>query len=134
MMAQYADFTLSQILTEQYSSELWSEADHGDLRLASEGWALTDGKQGFLITKYSPGGLEFAMLDRVVLSPGNLGLRWGGIGIYRNNPEHGAWLRPGESHRFGVTRVTRVCRRLASGFLRLPRGDGATRPRLPARI
>jgi hypothetical protein len=104
--AQYADFTLSQLLTEQYSSELWSEETTVTSAFASEAWAWTDGKQGFLITKYSPGGLEFATLDRVVLSPGELGLRWGGIGIYRGNPEHGAWLRPGDSHRFGVTRVS----------------------------
>jgi hypothetical protein len=104
--AQYADFTLSQLLIEQYSSELWSEDTTVTSAVASEAWAWTNGKQGFLITKYSPGGLEFATVDRVVLSQGKLGLRWGGIGIYRNNREHGAWLRPGESHRFGTTRVT----------------------------
>ena len=115
-MAQYADFTLSQILTEQYSSELWSEQTSVTSAYASEGWALTDGKQGFLITKYSPGGLEFAVLDRVVLSPGKFGLRWGGIGIYRGKPEHGAWLRPGETHRFGVTRVTAYAGDWLQGF------------------
>jgi hypothetical protein len=115
-MAQYADFTLSQILTEQYSSELWSEQTTVTSAFASEGWALTDGKHGFLITKYSPGGLEFAVLDRVVLSPEKFGLRWGGIGIYRGKPEHGAWLRPGETHRFGVTRVTAYAGDWLQGF------------------
>jgi hypothetical protein len=114
--AQYADFTVSDILTEQYSSELWSDETSVTASFASEGWAWTDGKQGFLITKYSPGALEFAVLDRVVLSPGNLGLRWGGIGIYRNNPEHGAWLRPGDSHRFGITRITPYAGDWQQGF------------------
>ena len=114
--AQYADLTLSDILLEQYSSELWSDQTSVTASFASEGWAWTDGKQGFLITKYSPGALEFAVLDRVVLSPGNLGLRWGGIGIYRNNPEHGAWLRPGDTHRFGVTRITPYAGDWQQGF------------------
>lgn len=114
--AQYADFTLNQLLLEQYSSEVWSEETTVTSAFASEGWAWTNGKQGFLIIKYSPGGLEFATVDRVVLSPGKLGLRWGGISIYRNNPEHGAWLRPGESHRFGVTRVTAYAGDWQQGF------------------
>jgi hypothetical protein len=51
--AQYADFTLSQLLTEQYSSELWSEETTVTSAFASEAWAWTDGKQGFLITHQS---------------------------------------------------------------------------------
>jgi hypothetical protein len=104
--SQYSDFSLSQILTQQCSSELWS----GDTTItpgyASEAWAWMDGKRGYLISKFSPGGLEFAILDRTALPQGNIGLRWGGIGIYRGIPEHGAWLQPGESYRFGVTRIT----------------------------
>ena len=103
---QYADFSLAQVLTSQYSSELWSSETTVTSAFASEGWAWTDGKQGFLISKFSPGGLEFATLDRVALPQGAVGLRWGGVGIYRGNPEHGAWLRPGETHKFGVTRLT----------------------------
>ena len=114
--AQYADFTLGQLLTEQYSSELWSEQTSVTPAFASEAWAWTNGKQGFLITKYSPGGLEFATLDRVVLSPDKLGLRWGGVGIYRNQPEHGAWLRPGDSHRFGITRISAYTGDWQQGF------------------
>ena len=57
-------------------------------------------------SQYSPGSLEFSLLDRVPLPQGGFGLRWGGAGVYRGSPEHGAWLRPGETHRFGVTRIT----------------------------
>ena len=114
--SQYADFTLSQILTGQYSSELWTMATTVTSAFASEGWAWTDGKQGFLISKFSPGGLEFAILDRVALPKNKLGFRWGGIGIYRGNPEHGAWLLPGETHRFGVTRLTAYAGDWLQGF------------------
>jgi hypothetical protein len=103
---QYADFSLGQVLTGQYSSELWTMETTVTPSFAAEGWAWTDGKQGFLISKFSPGGIEFAILDRVALPRGKLGLRWGGVGIYRGNPEHGAWLQSGETHRFGVSRLT----------------------------
>jgi hypothetical protein len=103
---QYADFSLSQILTQQCSSELWSGDTTVTPSYASEGWAWTDGRLGFLISKFSPGSLEFAILDRIALPQDRVGLRWGGIGVYHGNPEHGAWLQPGESHRFGVTRIT----------------------------
>jgi hypothetical protein len=102
---QYSDFSLGEILTQQFSSELWSGDTTVTPAYASEGWAWTDGTRGYLISKFSPGGLEFAILDRTQLPQGGIGLRWGGIGIYRGTPEHGAWLQPGESHRFGVTRI-----------------------------
>ncbi len=114
--AQYADFSLSQILSGQYFSELWTMETTVTPAFASEGWAWTDGRQGFLLSKYSPGGLEFAILDRVALPQGKVGFRWGGVGIYRGNPEHGAWLRPGETHRFGVTRVTAFAGDWLQGF------------------
>ena len=103
---QYADFRLAEVLNGQYSSELWSTETTVTPAFAAEGWAWSDGKQGFLISKYSPGGLEFALLDRVALQQNRVGLRWGGLGIYRGNPEHGAWLRPGETHTFGISRLT----------------------------
>ena len=113
---QYADFSVGDVLTKQYSSELWSAETTVTPMFASEAWAWTDGKQGFLLTKYSPGGLEFALLDPVVLPQGGLGLRWGGTGVYRGMPEHGAWLRPGETHRFGTTRITPYAGDWQQGF------------------
>jgi hypothetical protein len=103
---QYADFSLTQVLTRKFPSELWTHETTETSAYAAEGWAWTDGQQGFLLTKYSQKGLEWSLLDRVALEAGQVGLRWGGCGIYRGQPEHGAWLLPGESHRFGVTRVT----------------------------
>ena len=103
---QYADFSLGQILTGAYASELWTDDTSVTPAYAAEGWALTDGKQGFLVSKYSPKGMEWSLLDRVPQATDGIGLRWGGYGIYRDNPEQGAWLLPGETHRFGVTRLT----------------------------
>jgi hypothetical protein len=103
---QYADSSLSDILTSQFSSELWSSETTVTSAYAAEAWAWSDGRQGFVFSKFSPGGLEFALLDRVALPENKAGLRWGGIGIYRGNPEHGAWLKPGEAHTFGISRLT----------------------------
>ncbi len=113
---QYADFSLGQLLTEPYSSELWTEHTTVTPGYASEGWAWTDGKQGFLLTKYSRQGMEWSLLDRTPAPGGRTALRWGGYGIYRGNPEHGAWLRPGETHRFGVTRLTAYQGGMLEGF------------------
>lgn len=113
---QYADFSVSQIVTEQFSSELWTHENTVTPAYASEGWSWTDGTHSFLVTKYSQLGLEWALLDRVPLDGSRLGLRWGGYGIYRGDPEHGAWLQPGESHRFGVTRLTAYQGGIEEGF------------------
>ena len=122
---QYADYTLGQVLSEPRSSRLRAQAlieRSGNVVLttvygsgfiqtfypyyASEGWILTDGRRGFLLTKYSQHGMEWALLDRVTLSDGRVGLRWGGFGIFEGDPEHCAWLAPQQLHRFGVTRIT----------------------------
>jgi hypothetical protein len=113
---QYADFSLAQILTEQFSSELWTADSTATAAYASEGWAWTDGQRGFLLSKYGQQGVEWALLDRVALDAQHSGLRWGGCGIYRGDPEHGAWLLPGESHRFGVTRLTAYTGGILEGF------------------
>src|SRR2546425_4238843 len=103
---QYADFTPTQLLNQQFSSQLWTYETSVTPGYASEGWAWTDGQQGFLVTKYSEKGMEWSLLDSLPLEDGRSGLRWGGYGIHHGDPEHGAWLAPGESHRFGVTRLT----------------------------
>ena len=92
-----ADFSLAQVVSGPYSSELWTRETTVTATYASEGWALTDGKLGFLLTKYSQEGMEWSLLDRVPLESGRVGLRWGGCGSYRGDPEHGAWLAPGQS-------------------------------------
>ncbi len=113
---QYADFTPTQLLNQQFSSQLWTYETSVTPGYASEGWAWTDGQQGFLVTKYSEKGMEWSLLDSLPLEDGRSGLRWGGYGIHHGDPEHGAWLAPGESHRFGVTRLTAYDGSLLEGF------------------
>jgi hypothetical protein len=134
---QYADYTLHQVLSEPRSSQLRAETPidrSGNVVLttvyasgiiqtlypfyASEGWILTDGRRGFLLSKYSQQGMEWALLDRLPLGDGCAGFRWGGCGIFQGDPEHGAWLAPGESHRFGVTRITAFEGGIEQGFYR----------------
>jgi hypothetical protein len=77
---------------------------------------FTDGRIGFLISKYSQQGMEWALLDRVALDQGRAGLRWGGFGIFEGDPERGAWIPPRESHRFGATRITAYSGGMTEGF------------------
>ncbi len=132
---QYADYTLSQVLSEPRSSHLRADTPiervgnvvvtavyaSGIIQTlypfyASEGWILTDGHRGFLVTKYSQHGMEWALLDRTPVSDGRAGFRWGGFGIFQGDPEHGAWLGPEQSHRFGITRVTAYEGGIDEGF------------------
>ena len=53
--SQYFDFSLDQILNEEFRSELMTYDTKATPVYASEGWAWTDGKRGFLVTKYTPG-------------------------------------------------------------------------------
>ena len=132
---QYADYSMGQVLTESRRSELratvpvarWGKAvvprvfETGVIQTdyplyASEGWVLTDGRRGFLITKYSQDGMEWALLDRVPLDNDRVGLRWGGFGIYGGDPEHGAWIESNSSYSFGVTRITAFEGGIREGF------------------
>jgi hypothetical protein len=132
---QYADYTLLQVLSEPWSSHLRAETPidrvgnvvvttvymSGIIQTlypfyASEGWILTDGRRGFLVCKYSQHGMEWALLDRTPVSDGRAGLRWGGFGIFQGDPEHGAWLAPQQSHRFGITRITAYEGGIDEGF------------------
>jgi hypothetical protein len=113
---QYSDYTLRQVLTEPWSFEPVGGETIVDPVYAAEGWAWTDGKRGFLVTKYSQQGMELSLLDRANLAGDRIALRWGGCGIWRGEPAHGAWLEPGESHPFGVTRLTAYTGSIAEGY------------------
>ena len=140
---QYADYTLFQVLSEPRRSHLRGEppimrsgnvvhtANSGNIQTqyplyASEGWILTDGGRGFLLTKYSQQGMEWALLDRIRVKDGRDGVRWGGFGIFQGDPEHGAWLAPQQSHRFGITRITAYEGGINEGFYTF-RGEMETR-------
>jgi hypothetical protein len=114
---QYADYSLDQILYERRRSKLRGDPqfDNTISRQAmhrvftedylSEGWAFTDKKSGFLVTKYNQTAREFSILDRVPLSGDQLGLRWGGAGAF-DDAEGCYHLAPGATHYFGITRLT----------------------------
>jgi hypothetical protein len=114
--SQYFTFTLDQILTEEFRSELITYDTRVSGNYASEGWAWTDGSRGFLITKYGQEGMEWSIVDRVPLGKERAGLRWGGVGVYLGEPVHGAWLAPGEAFHFGVTRLSAYEGGMQEGF------------------
>ncbi len=132
---QYADYTLLQVLTEARHSQLRAQSNiqkFGNVYLsnvysmgliqtlyeqyASEGWVFTDGRRGFLVTKYSQEGMEWGLLDSIPMGGETLGLRWGGYGIFQGDPEGGAALAPEDPQRFGVTRITAFDGGMEEGF------------------
>jgi hypothetical protein len=134
---QYADYSLTQILHDKRVSNLrgnmrwetgFAEGVHEcGIRVdpihpltfdvyGSEGWAFTNGKSGFLLTKYNPSAMEWSILDPLKTSDTGLSLRWGGAGIYCGDPEPACQLGPGESFHFGLTRLTAFTGDLTQGF------------------
>jgi hypothetical protein len=132
---QYADYTLTQVLTEPRSSRLRSDFpirrdgtvvmttayETGIPKIefmlyASEGWVLTDGKKGFLVTKYNQRGMEWSLLNRVPVAANQSGLCWGGFGIFEGDPQPVTILTPGQTYSFGVSRFTPFEGGLEQGF------------------
>ncbi len=89
----------------------------------SEAWAWTDGEHGILITKYNQDAIEFSLFEGeyVVSGSGTLHVmdpvashlpipinhcaRFGGIGLYRGDPEFGQSLEGRTELPFGTTRI-----------------------------
>lgn len=92
--SQYFDFSLDQILSEEFRSELMTDSTRATPVYASEGWACTDGKRGFLITKYSQEGMEWSILDRVPMGTERAGFRWGASEPTSASPSTEAGWRP----------------------------------------
>lgn len=133
---QYADYKLDQILHEKRLSMLrgdmtWHTSFRGSIHecgissistpipydvYGSEGWVFTNGTTGFLLSKYNPFAMEWAILDSAKDSERGLSWRWGGVGIYCGDPETACKLAPGESFCFGTTRLTAFKGELTQGF------------------
>jgi hypothetical protein len=71
-------------------------------RLRSEGWILTDGRQGLLVAKYNQDHIEFSMLDWE--TGANAGLTLGGSSFaLHREPESMQALAPGQWVQLGPT-------------------------------
>ena len=125
---QYADYTLEQVLYSRRRSRLRSvpilDTNVGRQTqpqmytedYISEAWALTDDKQGFLISKYNQAGRDFSILDRIAVEGDLTGLRWGGAGAPMAEVEGCYHLAPGASYDFGVSRLTPFAGDFTGGF------------------
>jgi hypothetical protein len=89
----------------------------------SEAWAWTDGETGIVIAKYNPRSIEFSLFDGEMIVAGgntvdimeavashtpvpvNTCARFGGIGLYRGDPEFGQQLNGRVELEFGLTRM-----------------------------
>ncbi len=113
--------------TEEYSApdifpQSWEPG--GNLPgFGSEAWAWTDGAKGIVVAKYNLTSIEFSLFDgELVVSDGgavdvmeavashlptpvNLCARFGGIGLYRGDPEFGSALVGRVELPFGPTRI-----------------------------
>ncbi len=72
--------------------------DHG-----SEGWVWTDGRMGLLVFKYQPDKIEFSIFKGEIHTP-DFCARYGGVGLWRGDPEFCRELDAGQTHAFGLTR------------------------------
>ena len=149
---QYADYTLLQVLTESRHSHLRAQSQiqqSGNVFLsyvyamgiiqtlypqyASEGWVLTDGRRGFLVTKYSQEGMEWALLDRVPLGDERLGLRWGDSVFIKATRKAPPCL-PRRRRIDSGSPASPLSKAASTGVLRLSRRDGSPGNGLPARF
>lgn len=115
--SQYADYTLEDILYKPRRSKLrefpiivnevsrFAQPRVFTDDYLAEGWAFSNGNDGFLVTKYNQTGREFSILDSVPLPDDLIGLRWGGAGAF-DDPEGSYRLAPNATHGFGITRLT----------------------------
>lgn len=89
----------------------------------SEGWIWTDGSTGLLVAKYNRDAMEFSLYDGEFIldelstldvmdavgshvpAPVHVCARFGGIGLYRGDPEFGQHIEPRGDQPFGVTRI-----------------------------
>jgi hypothetical protein len=109
-----SDFSLDQIMTLPRRTNLREDSNPGRLTedYFSEGWVATNGKTGFLLTKYNQTAREFAILDNI---PGP-SLRWGGAGTFLADCEAAIQIPAGAEHSFGVTRLTAYDGDMTDGF------------------
>jgi hypothetical protein len=114
----YQDFALSDILYQKRRTSLREDASpmrvHEDY--LSEGWAATDGKNGFLFSKYNQTAREFSILDNVPAQGALTGLRWGGAGLDLASCEGMCTIPAGATHSFGSSRITSFQGDLTQGF------------------
>jgi len=115
---RYQDFSLADILTQKRRSSLREDSSPARLYqdYFSEGWAATDGNNGFLVTKYNQTAREFSVLDRVPAPGGLTGLRWGGAGSDPQSCEGFTDIPAGGTHSFGASRLTAFQGGLTEGF------------------
>jgi hypothetical protein len=89
----------------------------------SEAWAWTDGSRGIVVAKYNLTSIEFSLFDGEMIVAGghtvdimeavashtpvpvNTCARFGGIGLYRGDPEFGQSLHGRVELEFGITRI-----------------------------
>ncbi|GEM_PF-5953404 len=68
-------------------------------RCGAEGWLLQGKEGGILIVKHSPDMVEYSVIDSL-----DSVIRFGGVGIFRRDPEEAYLLPPKGRIEFGVTR------------------------------
>lgn len=99
-IGEYQDYPFEELLWRKGSyCPSWPEKRYTD-ELGAEGWVLTNGERSLLIAKYNNQAMEYSTLKII---EGKF-LRFGGGGIWHNDPEGASELSPGEEIRFGTTR------------------------------
>lgn len=99
------DFPLREAAEHGMAYEAWGEAPVQTPVWGAEAWVWSLGPVALLIAKYNPDSMEWSLLEPERRGTETL-IRFGGAGQWKNgHPERSARLLPGESCRFGETRL-----------------------------
>lgn len=106
-VGEYEDYPLSDLLWRKgWYRPVWNEKAYTE-EWGGEGWILTNHKVSLLIVKHNNEAMEYSLLKAVRKGEEVL-LRFGGAGVWHDDPECARELKPGQKLDFGTTRYALV--------------------------
>lgn len=99
------EFPLSEVAAHGMSFAGWMETPVTTPAWGAEGWVWSKDSTAFLIAKYNPEAMEWSLMEPVERGP-EAAVRFAGAGQWKHgHPEGASALAPGQSFRFGETRL-----------------------------
>jgi hypothetical protein len=102
------EFPLREVAERASSFGGWMEKPHATPIWGAEGWVWSKAPASLLVAKYNPSNMEWSLMEPVQRGTTTV-LRFGGAGQWKyGHPEAASRLEPGQSYRFGPTRIQAV--------------------------
>ena len=99
------EYPLREIAEHGLAYSGWAEPPVETPTWGAEAWVWSQAKTAFLIAKHNPDAMEWSLMEPVKRPTATL-LRFGGAGQWKHgHPEGSTILQPGQSFRFGETRL-----------------------------